>query len=73
MQNLKKMVNCSQLILITISTSGEGVDHEEIDGPYQDATTPIEAVMAQTGVNGENANSGKEFCILSVIDGKKLH
>ena len=59
LQNLTKVVNCSQLILITISTSGEGVDHEEIDGPYQDATTPIEAVMAQTGVNGENANSGK--------------
>merc|ERR1712008_211633 len=32
-------------------------DHEEVDGLYQDATTPIEAVMAQTGVTGENADS----------------
>jgi len=37
--------------------TGEEVDHEEVDGLYQDATTPIEAVMAQTGVTGENADS----------------
>ena len=55
------MVNFSQLTLITISTSGDEVDHEGIDGLCQDATTPIEAVMVQTGVNGENGNSGKEF------------
>ena len=53
----KKMANCSQLILITISDIGEEVDHEEVDGLYQDATTPIEAVMAQTGVTGETGNS----------------
>lgn len=37
--------------------TGEEVDHEEVDGLYQDATTPIEAVMAQTGVTGETGNS----------------
>jgi len=37
--------------------TGEEVDHEEVDGLYQDATTPIEAVMAQTGVTGENVDS----------------
>ena len=51
------MANCLQLILITISDIGEEVDHEEVDGLYQDATTPIEAVMAQTGVTGETGNS----------------
>ena len=36
------------------------MDHEEVDGLYQDATTPIEAVMAQTGVTGENAEPKPE-------------
>lgn len=40
--------------------TGEEVDHEEVDGLYQDATTPIEAVMAQTGVTGENAEPKPE-------------
>jgi hypothetical protein len=53
----KKVANCLKLILIIISKTGEEVDHEEVDGLYQDATTPIEAVMAQTGVTGETDNS----------------
>ena len=79
------MANCSKLILITISDIGEEVDHEEVDGLYQDATTPIEAVMAQTGVTGETGNSkplssqpegngtskGNGFFILSGPDAKK--
>ena len=36
------------------------MDHEEVDGLYQDATTPIEAVMAQTGVTGENTEPKPE-------------
>jgi len=40
--------------------TGEEVDHEEVDGLYQDATTPIEAVMAQTGVTGENTEPKPE-------------
>ena len=79
------MATGSKFILITISDIGEEVDHEEVDGLYQDATTPIEAVMAQTGVTGETDDSkplssqpegngtskGNEFFILSGPDGKK--
>jgi len=35
--------------------TGEEVDHEEVDNLYQEATMPIEAVMAQN-VTGENQN-----------------
>lgn len=38
--------------------TGEEVDHEEVDNLYQEATMPIEAVMAQN-VTGENQNNDK--------------
>ena len=40
------------------ATAGEEVDHEEVDNLYQEATMPIEAVMAQN-VTGENQNNDK--------------